>query len=94
MSSFVDEFKKYQKQERWLTGVIVSVSFLAPLTFTILLDKKAHWLISSFIGLGLLLIAMWAHIVRRRVADKVLNKYESLGVGSVLAKKITMQKVA
>lgn len=92
MSSFVDEFKKYQKQERWLTGVIVSVSFLAPLTFTILLDKKAHWLISSFIGLGLLLIAMWAHIVRRRVADKVLNKYESLGVGSVLAKKITMQK--
>lgn len=92
MSSFVDEFKKYQKQERWLTGVIVSVSFLAPLTFTILLDQKVHWLFSSFIGLGLLLIAMWAHLVRRQVADKVLHKYESLGVGSVLAKKITVQK--
>lgn len=92
MSSFVDEFKKYQKQERWLTGVIVGASFLAPLSFTVLLDQKVHWVISSFIGMGLLLIAIWGHIVRRRVADKVLHKYESLNVGSVLAKKINMQK--
>jgi hypothetical protein len=33
MSSFVEEFKKYQTQERWLTGAIVLVSFLAPVVF-------------------------------------------------------------
>lgn len=93
MSSLVEEFKKYRKQERWLTGVIVSASFLAPLTFTILLDRQVHWVTSSFVGLLLLLIAIWGHIRRRQVADKVLRKYESLGVGSVLTKKIKVPKL-
>ncbi len=50
MSSFVEEFKKYQKQERQLTVAIVLVSVLAPVSFTLLLDRKVHWLISAGVG--------------------------------------------
>lgn len=89
MSSFVEEFKKYQKLERWLTGAIVFVSFLAPVTFTVLLNFKAHWILSGFVGLFLLLVALWVHLIRGRVSQKLWGKYESLDVGAVLAKKIT-----
>lgn len=91
MSSFVEEFKKYQKQERWLTGAIVLVSFLAPVVFTILLERKAHWAVSGAAGGTLLVLALWIHMVRARVAEKILTKYETLDVGAVLAKKITPQ---
>ncbi|WP_374073250.1 hypothetical protein [Bdellovibrio bacteriovorus] len=89
MSSFVEEFKKYQRQERLLTGAIVLVSVLAPVSFTALMNNKIHWSISCLVAATMLSTAMWIHVVRNRVSEKLLSKYETLDVGSVLAKKLT-----
>lgn len=92
MSSFVQEFKKYQKQERFLTGAIVLVSVFAPVSFTWMMEKKMHWSLSGLVGVVFVLAALWMHFYRGRVAKKLLDQYETLDVGSVLAKKITIVK--
>ncbi len=89
MSSFVEEFKKYQKQERLLTGAIVLVSVMAPVSFTWLIDKKIHWSLSGLAGVFFLLTALWIHFYRGRVAKKILDQYETLEVGAVLSNKLT-----
>lgn len=88
MSSFAEEFKKYQKRERLLTGGLVLFSVLAPLSFTWLLEHKVSWAISGLVAMGCLATASWLHFVRTKVSQKLLGKYEKLDVGSVLAKKI------
>lgn len=92
MSSFVEEFKKYQKQERWLTGSIVLVSVFAPIAFTFLIEKKAGWLISGIVGFVFLTAILSVQKMRNQVAEKLIRKYETLDVGAVLAKKITPEK--
>lgn len=92
MSSFAEEFKKYQKRERLLTGGIVLVSVLSPLSFTWLMEQKVSWALCGLAALGLLGTASYLHYVRGLVAEKLLVKYESLDVGSVLAKKITTHR--
>ncbi|WP_413581500.1 hypothetical protein [Bdellovibrio sp. HCB288] len=89
MSSFSDEFKKYQKQERRLTGAIVLVSVLAPVSFTLLLERKFHWAVCGSTAFAFLVSAVALHIYRSHVSQKLLKKYETLDVGSVLAKKIS-----
>ncbi|MFS4459973.1 hypothetical protein [Bdellovibrio sp. HCB2-146] len=92
MSSFVEDFKKYQKQERLLTGTIVLVSVLAPVSFTWLMEKKIHWSLSGLVGVIFVLIALWLHFYRSQVAKKMLDQYETLDIGAVLAKKLTPMK--
>ena len=88
MSSFVQEFKKYQKQERLLTAVIVLISILAPISFTWLMDKKVHWIISGAVALTMLCAAAAVHLFRSKVSEKLLQKYQTLDVGYILAKKL------
>lgn len=92
MSSFVQEFKKYQKQERFLTGAIVLLSVFAPVSFTWMMEKKMHWSLSGLVGVVFVLSAIWIHFYRGRVAKKLLDQYETLDIGSVLSKKITRAK--
>ncbi|WII71075.1 hypothetical protein QJS83_11440 [Bdellovibrio sp. 22V] len=88
MSTFVKEFKKYQKQERLLTGSMVLVSVLAPISFTWLMEKRAHWTVSTAVVVFMCATALYLHAIRARVASKLMKKYEDLDVGSVLAKKL------
>lgn len=92
MSSFVEDFKRYQKQERLLTGTIVLVSVLAPVSFTWLMEKKIHWSLSGLVGVIFVLIALWLHFYRSQVAKKLLDQYETLDIGAVLSKKLTPMK--
>lgn len=89
MATFSEEFKKYQKQERLLTGGIVLVSVLAPVSFTYLMEQKITWAISGLVALAFVATASYMHYVRAQVSQKLLSKYEKLEVGSVLAKKIS-----
>ncbi|MBV2169797.1 MAG: hypothetical protein KUL82_13920 [Bdellovibrio sp.] len=89
MSSFVEEFKKYQKQEGILTGAMVLVSVLSPVSFTWMMEHKFHWMLSVSVGVMMLLAAFWIQVIRNRVSAKLLGKYETLDVGSILSKKIT-----
>lgn len=91
MSSFVEEFKKYQKQERVLTGAMVLMMILAPVAFTELMNHKIHWVASCLAALGILFVALGIYILRSRVSERLLKKYEKLDVGSVLSKKIHAQ---
>lgn len=91
MSSFVEEFKKHQKQERFLTAFIILVSVLSPVSFTALMNQKVHWIISSSAAGVFLVSAAWLYLIRHRVSEKLIRKYEDLDVGAVLAKKITPQ---
>lgn len=91
MSSFVEEFKKHQKQERLLTASIILVSVLSPVSFTALMNQKVHWFISSSAAGVFLVSAAWLYLIRHRVSEKLIRKYEDLDVGAVLAKKITPQ---
>ncbi|MEN0059387.1 MAG: hypothetical protein AAGB31_11180 [Bdellovibrio sp.] len=92
MSSFVNEFKKYQRQERLLTGAMVLLTILAPVSFSWLVERKIHWIISALVGVFFLALAAGLHMVRSRVASKVLKKYETLDVGAVLAKKLSSKQ--
>lgn len=89
MSSFVEEFKKYQKQEGILTGAMVLVSVLSPVSFTWMMEHKFHWILSASVGVIMLLAAFWIQLIRNRVSAKLLGKYETLDVGSILSKKLT-----
>ncbi len=89
MSSFVTEFKKHQKQERILTGSLVLLSVLAPVSFTWMMNQKMNWIVSTIVAASFLLSALWLHVIRNRIAGKLLSKYETLEIGSVLTKKIT-----
>lgn len=91
MSSFVEEFKRYQKQERQLTGALVLLAVLAPVSFTWLMDNKVHWVLALFVALAFVVGALAIHVLRTRVAEKLLGKYENLDVGSVLEKKISVE---
>ena len=88
-STFSDEFKKYQKQERALTGAIVLISVLAPITSSILLERRVHWISSACVGIVMLAVALGLRFYRSKVSEKLLKKYEKLDVGAVLAKKIS-----
>ena len=92
MSSFVQEFKKYQRQERFLTGAIVLVSVSAPVSFTWMMEKRMHWSLSGLVGVVFVVAALWMHFYRGRVAKKLLDQYDTLDIGSVLSKKITPVK--
>lgn len=94
MSSFVQEFKKYQKQERLLTAVMVLISVLAPLVFTLMLNQKVHWVASAAVLAGILMMAFWIHILRDRISVKLLKKYEVLGIGFILSKKLSNKSAA
>ncbi|MNK08049.1 hypothetical protein D3C87_259730 [compost metagenome] len=92
MASFSDEFKKYQKREKYLTATIVVVAILAPASFTWLVEHKFHWALSAFVGIVVILAAVWIHIYRDQVSKKVLSHYEDLDVGAILAKKISTKR--
>lgn len=92
MASFSQEFRKYQKQERFLTATIVLGAVLAPVLFTWLMDMKVHWVLAGGAALLVVLTATGVHIYRDKVAKKILKHYEDLEVGSVLAKKISPKK--
>lgn len=92
MSSFVEEFKKYQKQERFLTGAIVLLSVLAPVSFTALVNYKVHWMFAAGVAMIFIISGLIFQVVRNKVSEKLLGKYETLDVGSVLSKKVTTQK--
>ncbi|KYG65295.1 hypothetical protein AZI87_12120 [Bdellovibrio bacteriovorus] len=89
MSSFVKEFKKYQKQERLLTGALVLVSVLAPISFTLMLNQKIQWPLCSAVGFVLGVVALWLHALRSNISEKLVRKYEKLEVGDVLCRKVT-----
>lgn len=89
MSSFVEEFKKYQRQERLLTGGLVLLSVMAPVSFTWLMDEVVHWAVALSAAFVFVCGAVVLHLLRTRVSEKLLSKYETLDVGSVLAKKIS-----
>ena len=89
MSSFAQEFKKYQKQERLLTVSLVLVSVLAPVSFTWLMNNKVNWIICAVVAVLFISAATAIHVIRAQVASKLLKKYETLDVGSILTKKIT-----
>lgn len=91
MSSFVEEFKKYQRQERLYTGGLVLLSVLAPVSFTWLINQKVHWLLAGAVAALLVAGAILLHLLRTQVGSKLLHKYENLDVGSVLSKKISPQ---
>lgn len=91
MSSFVKEFKKYQKQERILTGALVLLAVLSPVSFTWLMDNKAHWSLAVVVALIFVAGSFALYFLRGRVSEMLLKKYETLDVGSVLAKKISPQ---
>lgn len=91
MSSFVEEFKKNQNQERLLTSGIVVLSILAPISLTALLECHVNWIISGATALGCLLGASGLHYLRTQIAEKIVVKYEKLDVGAVLAKKISQR---
>nr|BFD66912.1 hypothetical protein HAGR004_19340 [Bdellovibrio sp. HAGR004] len=91
MSSFVEEFKKYQRQERMYTGGLVLLSVLAPVSFTWLINQKVHWLLAGSAAALFVVGAVLLHLLRAQVGSKLLSKYEKLDVGSVLAKKISPQ---
>ena len=88
MSSFGEEFKRYQKQENLLTFTIIVVSFFAPVSFTWLLDHQVHWSILGSVALVVIFSGIWIQYHRRLISKKLLSKYESLDVGAVLKKKI------
>jgi|GEM_PF-1453930 len=87
MSSFVQEFKRYQRQERFLTAAIVMVSMLGPVLLTLMLDHRIHWAFLAVVGVVVIAAALWLHVLRNRVSEKLLSKYENLDIGYVLAKK-------
>lgn len=89
MSSFAQEFKKYQKQERILTGSLVLVSVLAPVSFTWLMNNKVNWIICAVVAFLFISAAIAIHVFRGQVAAKLVKKYETLDVGSILTKKLT-----
>ncbi|MNL45137.1 hypothetical protein D3C87_1677550 [compost metagenome] len=88
MSSFGEEFRRYQKQENLLTFTIIVVSFLAPVSFTWLMNHKVHWAILGLMALAVVLSGIWIQFYRQRISHKLLLKYESLDVGSILTKKL------
>lgn len=83
------EFAKYQKLEVFLTSAMVLLSVFTPITVSIMLNKGFHWAYSVSLAGTMIFFAMWIHLVRARVTQKLLSKYEELQVGSVLAKKLT-----
>lgn len=88
MHSFVQEFEKYKRQERFLTGAIILLSVCAPLTFSFLLDKSFPAFLAVLSGISFMGIALWIFILREKITRKLLHKYENLDVGYVLRKKI------
>jgi hypothetical protein len=91
MSSFSHEFKKYRKQERFLTGAVVILSVLAPITLTTMMNYKVHWAYFGIVGAVFLTCALVIKKSRQTIAEKLLAKYETLDVGSILAKKIVRE---
>lgn len=82
-----DEFKRFRKAEKFLSGMLVFVATTAPVTFTYLMQKRVHWIVSLGSACALVAAAAWIHLYREKVAKKIKVKYESLDVGRVLAKK-------
>lgn len=89
MSTLVADFKRYQKKERMLTVMIVLASVSAPIASSILLNMKINWVYALIVGSSFLVIATWLHIVRSKVSQRLIVKYEALDIGSILAKKIS-----
>ncbi|AHI05957.1 hypothetical protein BDW_07285 [Bdellovibrio bacteriovorus W] len=89
MSTLVADFKKYQKKERTLTVAIVLASVAAPIASSVLLNMKVDWVYALLVGVSFLAIAVWFHLVRSKVSQRLIVKYEALDIGSVLAKKIS-----
>lgn len=88
MHSFVQEFEKYKRQERLLTGAIVLLSVCAPLTFSFMLDNSFPTWLAVLSGVSFLSVALWIFILREKITRKLIHKYENLQVGYVLRKKI------
>ncbi|XGC79376.1 hypothetical protein ACES2L_08545 [Bdellovibrio bacteriovorus] len=83
------EFVKYQKLEKFLTGTMVLLSVFTPVMVSIMLNKGFHWAYSVALAGTFMFFALWTHVIRSRVSKKLLSKYEQLQVGSVLSKKLT-----
>lgn len=89
MSTLVADFKRYQKKERTLTVAIVLASVAAPIASSVLLNMKVNWIYALLVGISFLVLATWLHLVRSKVSQRLIIKYEALDIGSVLAKKIS-----
>lgn len=89
MSTLVADFKKYQKKERTLTVAIVLASVAAPIASSVLLNMKVNWVYALLVGTSFLVVAVWLHVLRSKVSQRLIIKYEALDIGSVLAKKIS-----
>lgn len=92
MSSFADEFQKYQKQERRATAAIVLIAAVAPISFTYLMKYKVHWMATSGALVSFLFVATVLHFYRTKISRKLLSKYENLEVGAILAKRINKKR--
>lgn len=89
MSTLVADFKRYQKKERTLTVAIVLASVAAPIASSVLLNMKVNWVYALLVGTSFLVVAVWLHVLRSKVSQRLIIKYEALDIGSVLAKKIS-----
>lgn len=90
--SLTRDFKKLQSLERALTGIIIFLAVIAPISFSWILKKQWHVSVSLILGAAILIAAVTIHLLRSRVSSKLFKHYEDLEVGAVLQKKMTAQK--
>ena len=90
--SLTHDFKKLRSLERALTGIIIFLAVIAPISFSLIQKMQWHLGVSVILGVVILVAAISIHVVRSRVSAKLFKHYEELEVGRVLQKKMTAQK--
>lgn len=81
------EFKKLQKREKLLSALLVTICTMAPVLFTVLTQKKAHWVLCATTACVLGISAFWIQFYRSHISQKLKHRFESLDVGLILALK-------
>ncbi len=83
----IPNFKKYQKKERVLSVALLSVAAMAPITMTLMMEKKIHWMLSGSVGFAVLMASLWISLYKNRLEQKLKAELESLDIGHILASK-------
>ena len=81
-------FRKFQAQEKLLSGLLVACSVMAPVSFTWLSQKEFYWIISVGAAVSFVMTALVLQIFRQNLNQRLESHYEQLAVGSVLEKKV------
>lgn len=87
-SKFERNFRKYQAQEKILSGLLVAFSVLAPVSFAWLTQKEFYWILSVGIAISFVMAALVVQLLRQHLIQRLENHYENLDIGAVLQKKI------